>query len=201
MKILVSGCARSGTTLMTHLMRYFYNTDVMIYDEEHPFRFTEYTYDPHLVIKKPAHQSSHPDYFSLQLVLDFGWKVIWMIRDGRDVISSMNGYVPFGRWIDTNMEMLSCVDHPNLIIVSYEQMVGETESTMNYLSESLGLEYDKDYQNYYSQVDPESKMNKGSVEQIPIHTDRIGVYDSDIVGEALRDKEFIKLQKLFGYGV
>jgi hypothetical protein len=182
-------------------MRYFYNTEVKIDDEHHPFEFPDYSYDKHLVIKKPAHRSSHPDYFNLQLVLNFGWKVIWMIRDGRDVISSMNGYVPFGRWVDTNMEMVKCVDHDNLIIVEYERLVGDTESTMQYISDMLQNDYDKEYPYFFNQVDPESKMNIGSVEQKPIHTDRIGVYDSDIVGEALRDKEFIKLQKLFGYGV
>jgi hypothetical protein len=201
MKILISGCARSGTTLMTHLMRYFYNTEVKIDDEHHPYKFMEFNYDPHLVIKKPAHQISDPDYFSLNIMLEFGWKVIWMIRDGRDVISSLNGHVSHDRWIDTNMQLLENTDHPNLIIVQYESLVNNPEVEMEYLSLELGIDYDSNFLDFHTQVDPESPFNKGSVDNTPITKDRIGNWNSYLVDEAINNSNFIKLQKIFGYGV
>jgi len=66
MKVLISGCARSGTTILTHMMRYFYSTKVGFEDEVHPMEYASYNDSDHvLVIKKPYLESSNIGYFTL----------------------------------------------------------------------------------------------------------------------------------------
>jgi len=204
MKVLITGCARSGTTLITHLVRYFYSTNVIIDDEQHPNDYETHNDKDHiLVIKKPYLTADNIGYFSLTSILSKGWKVIWMLRDGKSVISSKNQFGKFHadhqRWVYSNTKLLENINNPNLVVVRYEQLCLNPQLIMDDLKSFLGVDYQKDFENFYTNVESDSRMNLGSVTNKPITTESINKYNSQRITQALKNKQFSKLLTLFGY--
>lgn len=199
MRLLISGCARSGTTLMIHLMRYFYSCKVIIADEQHPADFIDYNSKDHvLVIKKPYLTHDNIGYFNLERLLDSGWRVIWMIRDGRDVIVSQNHHVSPERWIFTNFEMLKSIGHESILLVRYENICLNPRKEMDRIKAFVGQDYQEGFEEFYTSMQ-ESPMNAGIVAR-PIDTSSIGSHQNEpeYIQNAL-NKDFNKLLTLFGY--
>jgi hypothetical protein len=202
MKLLVTGCARSGTTLMIHLTQYFYNCKVLIENEQHPFDYLEYNSKDHiLVIKKPMLEKHNLQYFNLRQLLDMGWFIIWMIRDGRDVIVSKHGndlnYVDSDRWVKTNYEMLKVCDDHGIITVRYEDLCNNPDNEMKRISNFINQDYQKDFVNFYEQM-ADTPMNAG-INPRPIDTDSIGSHLKH--PQEYYDFKFLKLLNIFGYGM
>lgn len=206
MKVLITGCARSGTTLMTHLMRYFYNCKVVIENEAHPFDYEKYNHKDHvLVIKKPAVMVRDIDYVSpYSLVND--WKIIWMVRDGRDVICSTNerGHYHVGheRWIESNMNVLPVLMEPSVQVIKYEMLVSRPESQMNKVSRFIGQDYQEDFRSFYTGMNEHDPMNTGIVPR-EMSTDSIGNWKNPVhkkvIDKAMENSKFTKLLTIFGY--
>lgn len=201
MRVLVTGCARSGTTMMIHLMRYFYSTEVIIYDESHPFDYEKHNHKDHiLVIKKPFVEVSNIQYFSLKDLISKGWLIIWMLRDGRDVISSIVSdkyHVDAERWAFANRSILPYCLHDQVLIVRYENLVTDSISAMEEVKKFIGQDYQKDYENWFNEVNDKAPMNKGIIPR-PINTQSIGNYKKH--PERFSDSvDFKKLLNIFGY--
>lgn len=201
MKLLITGCARSGTTLMVHLMQYFYNCKVIIQDEQHPFDYLDYNSKDHiLVIKKPMLQKTDLEYFNLGQLLDNGWKIIWMLRNGKDVIVSVNHlgarHVDKSRWIETNYEMLKFCNDDGLLTIRYEDLCINADAQMKRISGFINQDYQKDFNNFYEQMS-DTLMNKG-IKPRPIDTESIGTHLS--LPKQKHDFKFNKLLNIFGYG-
>lgn len=204
MRLLVSGCACSGTTLMIHLMQYFYNCKVLIEDEIHPIDAIEIPHkDIILTIKQPFLERSNINYFGLQEVINAGFKVIWMLRDGRDVICSRNSsgnfHASYRRWVDANIELLSLSLNPNLCLVRYESLVTNPSVEMDKISAFISQDYQKDYENFWLGMKA-SRMTDGIIPR-PIESFSIGNYKNypEVVDNALEDSIFRKLLYLFNY--
>lgn len=201
MKLIVTGCARSGTTVMIHLMRYFYSTKVVVKDEAHPFDYERYNHKDHiLVIKKPFLEMSNISYFSLQELLQKGWRVLWMLRDGRDVISSTvdgNYHVDQERWISSNREFLSMCMSEQILPIRYEDLVTDHSNQMQIISTFIGQGY-QDYSNWFNMVNAEDPMNYGIAPR-PITADSIGNYKNHPERISNLSDRFTKLLTIFGY--
>lgn len=205
MKVIITGCARSGTTMLTHLMRYFYSTNVIVEDEAHPFDYGDYNHKDHvLVIKKPFLQSNHIEYFSLQELLVSGWRVIWMLRDGRDVICSKqdgnNFHVEPERWIEANQRFLELYNSRQVMAIRYSELVRKTYQQMLRISDFINQDFQRDFDLWWQQVDTTDPMNVG-IKPRPISAQSIGNYRNypDRVAAVLQNYEFKKLLNIFGY--
>ncbi len=190
--------------MMIHLMRYFYSTNVIIQDEAHPLDYENYNHKNHvLVIKKPFLEISNIEYFSLIDLINKGWRIVWMLRDGKDVVSSITGnkyHVDADRWAFANRKILPyCLDD-QVLIIRYENLVNNSLSVMDTVKKFIGQDYQENYVNWFDQVNPEDPMNSGIIPQ-PIHTDSIGNYKNhpERVTRAMESINFRKLLTLFGY--
>lgn len=201
MKLIITGCARSGTTVMVHLMRYFYNTKVIFQDESHPFDYERYNHKNHiLVIKKPFLERDNIEYFTLQELIQKGWHVLWMIRDGRDVISStVDGsyHVEQDRWTFANKIFLQNCMNYQLLPIRYESLVTDHYAQMQRISNFIGQSY-QDYDDWFNQVNPEDPMNYGIVPR-PITAESIGNYKNHPERISNLSTDFKKLLTILGY--
>lgn len=198
MRVLITGCARSGTTLMVHLMRYFYSTEVVYWDESNPYDHPDNPPDRILVIKKPILERNHISYFSLSELLANGWHIIFMMRDGLDVITSVHdgekNYVSPSRWVSANKELVKVMDDDLVLPIRYESLVTNTDKEMDRIAKFIGQQYQPDYAEFHTQIDVTQPMNAGVVPR-PIDSNSIG-RKSDMPDDLM----FNKLTTILGYG-
>jgi len=74
-------------------------------------------------------------------------KIILMIRDGRDVITSLHPlrkgyYITVERWIKDTALTLSYMNHENVLIVPYESLILHFEYTMRKILDFTGNDFD-----------------------------------------------------------
>ncbi len=81
-------------------------------------------------------------------------KFIHIVRDGRDVTTSVHPkapdkfWVPIDRWILTVNKGLDMPNHPNVLTIKYEELTNETEETVRKICTFLSLDYSKDIINW-----------------------------------------------------
>lgn len=174
MKYLITGCARSGTTLMMYLTQYFYNVQSITSMEVRPTKiknkksiyYIKREDCKDLFIKYPAWEIGHDYYDSLQNILDDQFKIIFMIRDGRDVLVSKHPpvttdyHVEPKRWIFVNQEVLQYLNDERFLFVKYEDLVKDVEHIMNDISLFINKKYSDDYINFYKNV-PNNDISTG----------------------------------------
>lgn len=76
-------------------------------------------------------------------------KLIHLVRDPRDVVASLqempwasnNILANAKTWLSCNWSAARCRDRNNYIVVHYEQLVGETETTLRRICTSIGEQY------------------------------------------------------------
>jgi hypothetical protein len=182
-------------------MRYFYSTKVIAENEAHPFDYEHYNHKDHiLVIKKPFLELDNLQYFSLNELLQKGWRVLWMIRDGRDVISSMvddSYHVDPDRWMFANKVFLKACMSDQILPVRYESLVTDHYTQMQRIKSFIGQSY-QDYDDWFNQVNTEDPMNYGIVPR-PITSDSIGNYKNHPERILNLSRDFRKLLTIFGY--
>lgn len=168
MKVLICGCPRSGTTLMSVMLGYFENTHV-IKEERSPLSFIKGARRYKLcksiekngkifVIKKPNRMIGAKSYYSIKEAVKGGFKIIFMIRDGRDVIVSKHKkknsnkveyYVRPEMWIEINRNNLLNTKTEGICYIKYEELVSNPTKIMNVLSSFLGVGYNPKFSEFY----------------------------------------------------
>lgn len=75
-------------------------------------------------------------------------KFIFMLRDGRDVVCSLKHRTEYKnlderieRWIYDNLAGLPYINHPNVMLVKYENLVAKTKTTLKRIFDFLAEEY------------------------------------------------------------
>jgi len=194
-KVLITGCARSGTSLLLYLMRYFDNT-VIVEEEINPFMdLSNYKNSvKRLVIKCPQGQQMgdrkralgdfkiYDQVKTLQDVIDLNFKIIILIRDGRDVLVSKHYisqyyWVTSPRWIhaiNNSLKYQSEKYSNNILFLRFENFVAETEANLNKISKFIGSDYSQDYKNHYIHINPHLDIAKAMNQPRPISSDNIG---------------------------
>ena len=164
-KIFITGCAKSGTTLLLRMCYAFKDTEV-IYKEgfdghEMDFdKFVKHASDRKFTIGKrhppallsnvlvPEFQDQAGDIIKEQIA------VINVVRDGRDVVLSDGNYVKPRRWIES-IDQRSKEVFGNLIDleVKYEDLVTDPEKIQRQMEQKFGLESDHSFKDYPDYVE------------------------------------------------
>lgn len=164
-KIFITGCAKSGTTLLLRMCYAFKDTEVLYREgfdgHELPFKdFIGHESDSKFVIGKrhpPALLSNVlvPEFENQQKeVSDRQIGIINVVRDGRDVVLSDGNYVKPRRWIET-VKQRDPEIFGNLIDleVRYEDLVRNPLKIQKQMEEIFGLESQHSFDNYPEYVE------------------------------------------------
>ena len=175
MDILITDCARSGTTLLLYLMKGFHGLHVVDDREVPPNQIHKYQkFDGPVVIKRPQ-SFANPD-------VDFGssfwrkyiktsflhhyvetFKVLICIRDGRDVLTSRllikpdtySYWVSPERWVKAVRRAIPLFSHANVLVMKYENLVMQPYVEIDRIAEFIELNYDNEWINhYYKDIPP-----------------------------------------------
>lgn len=187
MKILITGCARSGTTLLLYLSQFFSDVQAMLDDEYVPTRikmkdsryFVKRQKRKKLIIKYPMHDSGSRYHIPLKKVLDYGFYVVAIIRDGRDVLVSkhppelVNFHVEPKRWVETNLELIEFKKNKKMMTVRYEDIISNTEAEMNKIGKFIRSDFLGNYNDFYKNISSGMKDAMGTKGARPISSDSI----------------------------
>ena len=224
MKIFITGCARTGTTLLLRLFCAFKNTAVV--GSELPLA--------EIFWSQPLH---HPPTTFLQsgriLVAKRQWdtvfshaltedvilgqladiakediKIVNIIRDGWDVVHTPvqgSSIATAERWI-SSMEQIAKYGHIIKFQTRYEELTSEPDVVQGKLEKVLGLESHSKFSDYPAFVSPElfqvpSVVNYDRYGSRPIDTASVG-HDVDYkqyMGDSNQQEHFDRLLKKWGY--
>ncbi len=164
-KIFITGCAKSGTTLLLRMCFAFKDTEVLYKRgaEGHEFDFNEFV-DYETTHKFTIGKRHPPALLSTIYELDHQHQggaviandiaIINVVRDGRDVILSDGNYVKPERWIDC-IEQRDKVLFGNLIDleISYEDLVRKPDQIQKQIEEKFGIESKHKFSDYPDYVE------------------------------------------------
>ncbi len=150
-------------------------------------------------------------------------KIIIMIRDGRDVVASLNKrYNDFNksvsRWIDNNNEWLKNIHKEDFHILKYEDFISNPELELKKICNYIGEEYDENMLNYKKEsiqlsfdINKIEKIDCKNHNELRKYQVNQSLYDGtkrylkDLTKEQLdilySNTEFMKLMNLFGYKI
>ena len=164
-KIFITGCAKSGTTLLLRMCYAFKDTEVLYKEgfdgHELPFNdFVGHQSDSKFIIGKrhpPALLSNVliPEFAEqAATVISQDIAIINVVRDGRDVVLSDGNYVKPRRWIDTVKQRDNDVFGGLIDLeVRYEDLVRNPEKIQKQMEEIFGLESKDSFANYPEYVE------------------------------------------------
>lgn len=195
-KILISGFPRGGTTMLCLMMKYFDGCDIHSKTEEHPIiSASASTNKKYVVIKQPFgyYEDFPPIYDYKGLISDYGYKIISMIRDPRDVIvsrhrSNLNIY-----WVSIDIVLRNCkeyldnLNNPDILFIRYEDLVTKANVEMDRISDFIGCSYSNDFTNFYKLPDARLDKNKSLNEPREISTKSIGNWKKEEHGERIKE--------------
>ncbi len=165
--ILVGGCARSGTTLLLSILGAHPNIHAIPY-ESASFAYHR-KYNPRLThllntaaisqllskqeVKPGADRWCEKSPRNIRhigrILQEFGTHVrfIHIVRDGRDVVTSVHQdqpeeyWVAPQRWVDEVSTGLEFQDHPQVLTVKYEDIIGDFKNSVTHILKFLDLEF------------------------------------------------------------
>lgn len=164
--VFIVGCGHSGTSIMLAILSNhpaFYPItyeSALFKRSETEIREIMLEWDQKCVEagKKRWIEKTPPHIFHIKRLLLHRpeSKFILMLRDGRDVVCSLKYRTEYKnfeerieRWVYDNLAGLPYWNHPNVMVVKYEDLVGETEITLNKVFNFLGEIYTSDVLDYY----------------------------------------------------
>lgn len=183
-KIYISGCARSGTTLLLRLF-YAFESTVVIPSEINVEQFVNMgkfvsgnsnligkrTFDTIFSNKIDIGQEVN----QLKSLKANDVKIIVIIRDGRDVIES--GYTEPERWM-SSLDQVRRYESDIDLIIKYEDLVKDPDKIQNVISEKFGLKIKDQFKSYPDFVPKEgfehAKSSGKAYDPRPIDTSNIG---------------------------
>ncbi len=162
-KIFITGCAKSGTTLLLRMCYAFKDTEVLYREgsngHELPFeQFVSYESDKRFVIGKRHPPALLSNVLTRTLeqqyktVKEKSIAIINVVRDGRDVVLSDGNYVRPIRWIESirQRELYSDVI---VLEVKYEDLIRNPQKVQSEMESKLGLESQNKFSEYPDYVE------------------------------------------------
>lgn len=203
-RLLITGCARSGNTLLLHLIGTGYRNTRICYGERIPER-SACRPGWSIVGKKPG------AIVKLDRVLaepDIG--VIFTMRDPRDAICSCHyehGLMVTGeRWARCAQIVATHRDHPRVTVVHYEHVLRGPTDVQRWLAAKLGLQIRRDWVECWAEFDCRDSQGIAAMHGArPLDPARIGHWRDDPakrqrVAEALESTaELPRWMQEFGY--
>ena len=184
MRIFITGCGKSGTTLLLRLFAAFSN--VVLVPNEHTAKDFSFMDDKDIILVGKRSQReiysswSGKGYFfeSLLELREHKVKLVNIFRDGRDVIESGDGQVLPRKWIDCIYQI---IDYPQYLTMNlrYEDMVTKPDVVQQSVVDKLDLKIKYKWSDYPKFLDKEVehwRQFRGieAYNLRPISTDRIG---------------------------
>ena len=162
-KIFITGCAKSGTTLLLRMCYAFEDTEVLYrrgFDgHELPFKdFINYKSDKKFVIGKRHPPALLSNVLTKELdnqydvVKEKDIAIINVVRDGRDVVLSDGNYVKPQRWIES-IKQREFYDDAILLEVKYEDLIRKPQQVQKLLENTLGLKSNSNFSDYPDYVE------------------------------------------------
>jgi len=215
--IVVGGCGRSGTTLLLSILGS--HSSIGAFDEElycfypGPYRIKRLIN----AIKDSGFENKRWCEKTPKNIKIFGnllhifkkhVKLIHVVRDGRDVITSVHPahpgryWVPTQRWIEDVEAGLECDEHIHR--VRYEDIVLNTESALRSLCDFIEEPFEKEMLDYVSKTSV-LKNIAWEGKALPIHANKIGKWKrpehAKVVEEFMNNKKAVNLLQTLGYKV
>ena len=172
--VYIGGCGRSGTTLLLSILSahndiYACPRELNLFDgaeESETGIKTPKFYRLYRTILTSRIKSSAKRYcekspsniHSVELIdklHDGNFKLIHIVRDGRDVILSKHPrgrgryWVEPERWIMDVSKGLRYIDHPSVFTIRYEDLVGQYKETIESVCHFLGIPVSKEILNWH----------------------------------------------------
>ena len=139
-KIYITGCAKTGTTLVRRLFNAF---DLKVYNKEEIYleKFLSIDFD----VGKRGHGSVLASYIpsyvarrQIRMIKDNNIKIVHVTRRKKDVLKSTNGYVKEDRYDVVKRHEKKYRKHIT-VKVAYEDIVSDPDAVQLELSEKLGI--------------------------------------------------------------
>jgi len=161
----IVGCGHSGTSVLLAILgahpRIYpvpYESSIATQDEELKFQQAVKQFDADTITagKRRWVEKSPVHIHYIERI--FEWipnaKIIVIVRDGRDVASSIkdrNGSLEeaVNRWIRDNLTAKQHFDNPNVHVIKYESIITHFEDSISELLKFLGEEYYVEIKDYY----------------------------------------------------
>lgn len=178
MKIFITGCAKSGTTLLQRLFSAFKGV-VVVPGEMAIGGFAGMADEGIIVAKRSSKHvfsnSIAPESIlgQLRLIHAHDIKIVNIIRDGRDVVLSDNHAVLPPRWTSSILQSLTLRGFWDCQ-VTYEDLCSNPDSIQRYLSKTLGLEIAHKFSEYPAFVPRELTEGEQLYKARPISKESIG---------------------------
>ena len=179
--IWVTGCGRSGTGLLVILMGYFKHYNANTTSEISPEHMKKKIKNNNIIIKKPLYGkflTEEPYFKILDSIFSKNFKIVYIMRDPRDVLTSHHYSKPniywesypnprctsLARWTRGAKIAEAYKENPNFHIVKYEDIVTNPLMELDKIAFFANTTYDKNkVLEFYN--DPTHKQNT----QIPIY--------------------------------
>ncbi|MFC1669103.1 sulfotransferase [Spirochaetota bacterium] len=149
-KLIITGCARSGTTLLHSLMSCFDDVKIYKFRETLPSKLNgkdlNKVLKKYIVIKRPQFNVDDQRYFTFNNLLEQEYRIINIIRDGRDVLVSRHPddpskyWVKPDRWLNAVRETIEHRNNPFIHVLKYESLVVQTKTELDKIALFLGVE-------------------------------------------------------------
>lgn len=178
-KIFITGCAKSGTTLLRRLF-YAFDDVRILPDETHIRQFVKRESDTAFLVGKRHRYSLFSEHLTdgalneqKELIQQHNVKVVNIIRDGRDVIHSGEGYVSPRRWIEAMRQR----DDLIAVEVRYEDIVSRPDKVQKKVADKLGLSIAHKWSEYPDFV-PDAEFVNSIYAKRPLDKDSVGIGSS-----------------------
>jgi len=137
--------------------------------------------------------------------------IIYMMRDPRDVLVSKHFERPrtywtsVERWIRTATVALEYKDHPNVLLLKYEDLITKPNKAQKAMAEKFNLEAARKFEDCYESFDTKDKYNAKTMNGIrPLDKSRIGAWKDGYLNEKfinrlMKNSEMTDLMKCFDY--
>jgi hypothetical protein len=208
--IIIGGCGRSGTTLLSSVLGASKEVNCIDFETyafyPKPYRLSLITnrIDNRIWCEKtPKNVLVFNEIFNL---FDGNVKLIHIVRDGRDVITSKHPtdlsryWVPLKRWIDDVSKGLEFKD--KTLLIKYEDLVNNFNETMKKVCAYCDIEFNENIVNFHKNTNvTDSYAWLGKVK--PIYTNRVGKWKNhehkEIIDKFYSNDRAVELLKYFGY--
>jgi hypothetical protein len=205
-RILICGCARSGNTLMFSLIDTGFENIVKVKGGPWGEQVPKEVVEGKVIVGKFPRKASR-----LHKLMADDLGIIYMMRDPRDVLVSKHFERPrtywtsFERWIRTATVALEYKDHPNVLLLKYEDLITKPNKAQKAMAEKFNLEAARKFEHCYESFDTNDKYNAKTMNGIrPLDKSRIGVWKDGYLNEKfinrlMKNSEMTDLMKRFDY--
>jgi len=175
----ITGCGHSGTSLLANMFAAHPlvfiphdETNCFLNATNYPQRWerlsqkSQASGKPHFVEKTPRHVN-FIDRIRNHVT---GCRFILMARDGRDVAASFvkrndSALIGAERWIRENLKVIEALEQPDAMLLRYEDLVSEPESSLSKVCAFAGIPYSEAMLSYHEEKRlwfKQKELRKGS---------------------------------------